>query len=204
MKYATLKEIQVTNMMKEKNINTIEELSLENVSEVFKVDILYHERKSNCLYDEDYAVIYLDSRLPYYEQRLMFFHELAHVISHEGSQNKLEKEFIDLQEAQANRLALYLSMPRYLFEPLAMKYQSVEKLHDLFELPQNAIIERMASIKREQERTEFHLKLQTIENQRTRRSLQPGQIYSSTKSILHQLKDQVGEEKLSYDVKRLL
>ncbi|MFA9459166.1 ImmA/IrrE family metallo-endopeptidase [Halalkalibacter sp. AB-rgal2] len=204
MKYATLKEIQVTNMMKEKKIYTIEELSIENLSEVFKVDILYHERKSNCLYDEDFAVIYLDSRLPYYEQRLMFFHELAHVISHEGSQDKLEKEFIDLQEAQANRLALYLSMPRYLFEPLAINYQSVEKLHDLFELPHHAIVQRIASIRREQERTDFHLKLQSIENQRARRSLQPGQIYNTTRSILHQLKDQVGEEKLSYDVKRLL
>lgn len=204
MQYATLKEIQITNLMREKNIFTLEQLSIENLCEVFNVEIRYHNKKSNCLYDQDFALIYIDNRLSYYEQRFKFFHELAHIIAHEGAQNTLAKEFNDLQEAQANRLALYLSMPRYLFEPLAIKYQSIDKLRDGFELPQRVIIERIHSIKREKERHEFHLRMQKVENQRKRKSLQPGKIYDTTNRILSQLKDQVGEENLTYEIKRLL
>ncbi|WP_063564871.1 hypothetical protein [Paenibacillus sp. O199] len=47
------------------------------------------------------------------QQRADFFHELAHIVRHEGHQDELPGLFVDLQEYTVN-LRLIASMPFYL------------------------------------------------------------------------------------------
>lgn len=206
LRYATFKEKQVTELLKSKGIITVQDLHLDNICEVFKIDVTYHRGRSFCIHEdeENYALIFIDKRLPYFEQRFTFFHEFAHFLYHSGDQKKLSKEMVTLQEQQAHWIALYSSMPRHIFEPMAIRHQSVEKLQELFELPKQYIIERFNSIRRERTLQNFQYRIQRSERSRRKKSLQPGQVYDSTLSVLEQFKQQVGEERLSYDVTRLL
>ncbi|WP_100406637.1 ImmA/IrrE family metallo-endopeptidase [Bacillus solitudinis] len=206
MRYATFKEQKITEIMKSKGILTVQDLHIDNVCEVFKIDLIFHPRRCNCINEDedDYAVIFVDNRLPYQEQRYKFFHELSHVLFHPGNQKEMTSEMEQLQENQARWITLYSSMPRHIFEPMAIRYQSIEKLQELFDLPQQYIIERFQTIQRERLRQQFQNRLKRSEMSRRKKSLQPGLVYDSTLSILNQLKKQVGEDKLNYDVKRLL
>ncbi|MBP3950297.1 ImmA/IrrE family metallo-endopeptidase [Bacillus suaedae] len=204
MRYAPLREKQITEIMRMKGIRTVSDLTTENICIAFDIDLHFEPRRSRCIFEDDFAVVILDSRLPRLQQRGKFFHELSHIIAHVGDQKRLNEPFKDLQETQAYWISLYTSMPRYLFEPAAIKYQSIQKLQQIFDLPEDMIIARFESIKRERKRQEFQYKMARSESKRRPKSLQPGQVYDSTLSILNQLKNQVGEERLSYEVKRLL
>lgn len=204
VRYATFREKQITQMFMNKGILTINDLTIDNLCEVFNLDIIYHSKRCNCFSEDGFALIYLDDRLSYYEQRFKFFHEFSHVLFHSGKQKELPKEFNKLQEDQAYWSALYASMPRHIFEPMVIQHQSVQALGELFELPEKMIIERIESIKRERSRDEFQLRVERLEGMQKRKSLQPGKIYDSTRELLKKLESQVGEEKLSYEVKRLL
>lgn len=204
MRYATFREKQITEIMRSKGVLTVGDLSIENMCVSFNIDVVYHSKKSKCYSEDDYALIYLDNRLPYYVQRYKFFHELTHAFFHVGKQDNLPRDFNKLQEDQAYWTALYASMPRHIFEPMVIQHQSVQALGELFELPEKMIIERIKSIKRERLRDQFQLSVERLEGMQRQKSLQPGKIYDSTKEILKKLETQVGEENLSYEVKRLL
>lgn len=61
--------------------------------------------------------VILDTRLSCLVLREDFAHELAHILIHVGSQGLLPDLFIDLQERQAQNLALYLLVPSHQLHP---------------------------------------------------------------------------------------
>lgn len=204
MQYATFRDKQVTQLMISKGILTVDDLSIDNICEIFNIDIIYHPKRSNCFNDDDYSLIYLDNRLPYNEQRFKFFHELSHVLFHTGKQKEMNKQFNILQESQAYWIALYTSMPRHIFEPLLLNSRSIETLIELFELPQDLIAARIETIRRARERFSYQMKIAAQNERHRSKSLQPGRVYDTTTSIVKQLANQVGEENINYEVKRLL
>jgi Zn-dependent peptidase ImmA (M78 family) len=160
MRFCTEKEITISNQMKSLGICSASDLSYENLCTVFNIDILYRNGQSKCIFEDDYALIFLDNRLPYYEQRRVFFHELAHYLYHYGNQRKMPKPLLSLQEEQASYISLYLAMPRHIFEPALLKYESVESLQEVFELPKDMIVDRCNSLKRQRHRKVIQTKLQ--------------------------------------------
>ncbi|PAE96742.1 ImmA/IrrE family metallo-endopeptidase [Shouchella clausii] len=204
MKYTTQREIIISNRMKSLGICSASDLSYENLCTVFNIDILYHDCQSKCIFEDDYALIFLDNRLSYYEQRRVFFHELAHYLYHYGNQRKMPKPLLSLQEEQASYISLYLAMPRHIFEPALLKYQSVTSLQEVFDLPEDMIVERCNSLKRQRRRTVIQTKFQYEQLKHRRKSLQPENIHKETKVMLHQLANQVGEESMDYEIRRLL
>ncbi|WYU50008.1 ImmA/IrrE family metallo-endopeptidase [Bacillus sp. FSL K6-0047] len=204
MRYSTEKETRISHQLKSMGINSAADLSYENLCEVFNIDIQYHEGQSKCIFEDDYALFLLDSRLSYYEQRRVFFHELSHYFCHSGNQKHLPKPLLSLQEEQASYISLYIAMPRHIFEPELLKHQSVAALQEIFELPETMIVDRCNSLKRQRRRAVIQTRIAYKNSQNRRKSLQPENIYDGTKEMLRQLASQVGEESMSYEVRRLL
>ncbi|WP_413378746.1 ImmA/IrrE family metallo-endopeptidase [Alkalihalobacillus sp. 1P02AB] len=205
MRFSTYRDMECSQLFKEHGIVHVKDLTIENISHIFSSHIEYINGPSKFIGDEHFAIIYLDKSKTYFEQRYDFFHELSHVLKHTGDQRFLPESFVKLQEEQANWYTLYFSMPRHIFEPEVMKNQSINYLVERFEIPAKFVRRRFEIIQNERSRQEFQYKMQRAEINRRKKSLQSnGDLYDSTKQILHQLSKQVGEEKLSYEIKRLL
>lgn len=204
MKYVTLREEKISKLYIGKGIQSLSDLSIERISEAFNITVKYHKYDSSVLFDDYCAVIFLRESEPIEIQRADFFHEMSHFLEHEGDQRFLPKDFIQIQESQAYWFSLYASMPRHIFLPLMLKHRSVQVLQDLFQLPEKMITDRIESIKRERMLKQQQLSIQARWSRNRKKSLQPGQVYNSTIQILKKLANQVGEENLSNEVKRLL
>ncbi|WP_246879942.1 ImmA/IrrE family metallo-endopeptidase [Bacillus suaedae] len=199
-----LREEKIQKLYKENDINFISDLSIENLALLFNIQVEYYDLRSRCIYDEDMALIYLDQNQPYEHIRYDFFHEMAHFFEHCNDQRQANKEFVRLQERQASSFALYASMPRYLFEPYMNSVHSLQELIDAFQLPEVHIRERIRIIRQQNTTRDHYKKLKQREEILINRTLQKGKVYESTITVLDQLKKQVGEERMSYDVTRLL
>ncbi len=204
MRYTTERETTISNQMKSQGIHSISDLSIDNLCAVYHIDMQFQSRESYCIYEDDYAVIFMDSRLPFYEQRRAFFHELSHYLFHHGNQRQMPKSMMTLQEEQARYVSRYIAMPRHIFLPLFHEHRSILALQELFQLPEQMIVDRCHSMKRERTRSVIQTRLQYNQELNKRKSLQAGNIYDGTREMLHQLASKVGEESISYDVRRLL
>ncbi|MBM0064975.1 ImmA/IrrE family metallo-endopeptidase [Alkalicoccobacillus gibsonii] len=200
----TFRDKEVSKLLSNKGINSVNDLSTDHLSTLLDTMVIYEPSASRVRSVEDFTLITLDSRLNRLEQRREFFHELTHALFHPGDQQHMSPELSRFQEEQANYLMLYLAMPLHLFEPVLLKYQSLVSLQEMFDLPQDMISSRIESLRRERSRSSYQTKLQRIEWQYRKKSLRPGEIHGGTIQILQQLKNQVGEERMSSDVTRLL
>lgn len=77
----------------------------------------YHEKPlpSHYILIDGMKFIIVDSRLNEYEKREQFFHELGHILFHEGKQTSLSPEKQYLQEIEANRFSKYALIPFHMF-----------------------------------------------------------------------------------------
>ncbi|GAE32407.1 ImmA/IrrE family metallo-endopeptidase [Alkalihalobacillus hemicellulosilyticus] len=124
------------------------------------------------------------------EEWMMFGHEVCHYLRHSGMQLNMHYLFRDLQEYQADYFAYHFCVPTFMLDDLPDI--SIHLIMNTFNVDYDFALRRLEMYQ--------HKLYQTT----PRKSLQPGKVYNSTLSILKQLKQQVGEEKLSYDIKRLL
>ncbi|WP_017728562.1 ImmA/IrrE family metallo-endopeptidase [Halalkalibacterium ligniniphilum] len=204
MRFANLREEKIAKKYKELGIQNPHDLTIENLSSLFKIKVNYYEYETDCLYNDKCAMMYINNQQSKEDIRKDFFHEMAHYFVHCGDQRDMPLEFERLQERQAHWTSLYLSMPRYIFEPIMNEVKSLIELREIFALPDSMIKERVRMI-RQQNQTEMqYMRIKKSEESRINRSLNKGKVYKSTLAILNQLKNQVGEEKLSNDVKSLL
>lgn len=204
MRFVSLLEEKIINLYRLHGINTINDLSIHNLADIFNIKIQYYHLNSRCISDDHCAMILLKENQSIEMERADFFHEIAHFFAHVGDQRELKKEFIRLQESQAHYISLYASMPRYIFEPILKETASLRELVELFQLPETMIKERIRIIRHQNNQQKYYLDLQIQEQSRINRSLQKGKVYDSTLEVLQKLKNQVGEEKLSYDIQNLL
>ncbi|EGL84260.1 protein of unknown function DUF955, partial [Caldalkalibacillus thermarum TA2.A1] len=115
--YKTAFEEKIEHLFKSKGIVQPEDLCLEKLSDLFKVQIVYiPNAPQRAMWDDNLSVIFLDSAKTPAEVREVFFHELAHPLLHEGNQLGMFPEFRNLQENQAKVFQLYAAMPLILLK----------------------------------------------------------------------------------------
>lgn len=204
MRFLSVYEEKIINLYRSKAINTIADLSIETLAHAFNIEVKYHQYKSTCYYDDNCALMLLLDDQSLENKRADFFHELAHVIAHVGDQRKMSKDFVRLQERQAHWISLYASMPRYIFEPYLNDSTTFRELVELFQLPETMIRERIRIVHQQQNTESYYENIKLQEASRLNRSLQKGKIYDSTFEVLEKLRNQVGEDKLSYEIQSLL
>lgn len=73
---------------------------------------------SHSFSDEHVKIICIDSRESSTKRREQFFHEMCHVLRHEGSQTKLHSGFRLLQEADAENFSKYAAIPIHMLEKI--------------------------------------------------------------------------------------
>ncbi|MDN4078155.1 ImmA/IrrE family metallo-endopeptidase [Paenibacillus polymyxa] len=144
----TENELLICDLYQTLNINYPHELDIDQIAALWGADIVYYEGKPHAFWNEEGSVIFLNNSDSIPKQRSDFFHELSHIVQHEGDQGNLPGLFVDLQETQAWHFSLIASMPHYLLPvPLEMtKDVYVRLLADEFHVPQELAADRVEQI----------------------------------------------------------
>jgi Zn-dependent peptidase ImmA (M78 family) len=82
------------------------------------------------------------------KQKEDFFHELCHLLRHFGKQNMMPKDFLELQEAQANIFTLYATLPHFMLKEYDLNANDiVYTLSDIFGVSDKLVTQRLCQIK---------------------------------------------------------
>ncbi|MDQ0719754.1 Zn-dependent peptidase ImmA (M78 family) [Paenibacillus sp. W4I10] len=113
------------------------ELDIDLIASIWGADIIYYNGKPKSHWEDWGSVIFLNKNTSLKQRRADFFHELAHIVRHEGNQDDLPELFVDLQEIQASNFCLIASIPYYLLPtPLDMTWSEyIGLLSEEFRVP---------------------------------------------------------------------
>ena len=200
----SFRDREISDFLIKKNINYLEDLTTERMAKKLGIYVEFQKGDSYVRSVSDFAMIYIEKRLEHFERRREFFHEVTHVLYHPGDQMYMPKALSIYQEEQTKYLMLYLSMPIHIIEPILLKHPTIESLQEMFDLPEDMIKDRLEMLRRERMRATYQTKIQKHEWRYRKKSLQPGEVHDCTIEILKKLKKQVGQERISRDVPRLL
>lgn len=92
-------------------------LDFHAAAAIWGVQIIYNALPAFSFWVETIRFISLDSRTNAEQQRADFYHELGHLVLHDGRQLGLHTLMVQLQEWQAQRFQLIAAMPYVLFPP---------------------------------------------------------------------------------------
>lgn len=193
--YLTPLEKELEALLQVKGIKEPSDLSIENVSKVFDINVYYFsEGVEEAIWNERNIIIFLNQNNPLPVMRDVFFHELGHPLRHYGNQLNTPKEFRKLQESQANHVQLYVSMPFYMIQTLDIPpyYDGfIDLLASVFHVTPALAKKRVDQIQRRlyQRRIDNHV----IEFQKNKyREYDPSNWSNETKQIMNQLYSQIG------------
>ncbi|AWB45326.1 hypothetical protein DCC85_14570 [Paenibacillus sp. CAA11] len=113
-----------------------EDLDIDQVADAFEIDIVYYE--GNPFSCNISYVIFLDKKMEPRQQREVFFHELCHVLRHAGNQKLMPRLFLEQQEIEADRFALYAAAPFFMIRELELpdhQKEAADMLAEEFKLP---------------------------------------------------------------------
>ncbi|MEK4117649.1 ImmA/IrrE family metallo-endopeptidase [Paenibacillus sp. FSL W8-0919] len=147
--YETTLEQWISDRYRINNIIHPEDLDLDRISDAFLVDLQYDQCPP--FSDNEDRVIFLNKKDPYPIARMVFFHELCHVLRHAGDQRRMNKLFRDGQEADAKAFMLYASMPYYMISQLDIPENQSDAIYYLaktFRVPPKLAKQRLLQIQR--------------------------------------------------------
>lgn len=165
---------------------------IEHVANAFKVDLLYERCPS--FSDNEDGVIFLNKDADELTARVIFFHELCHVLRHAGDQRYMSQPFKHAQEKEADQFVLYAAIPFFMFAKLPVPDQrpeAISYLSETFRVPLGLAEERLDQIQR---RVLYGtLMAAAREADRAKRNQESETQWSSeTERILAQLDEQLG------------
>lgn len=97
--------------------------------------------------EEGVPYIITDLRSPYEKQREQYFHELGHVLRHDGDQNnRMPQSFREYQEWDAHLFTVYAMIPYHMLD-FSLNY-TVKGLMDRFNVPSHIARKRFNQIRR--------------------------------------------------------
>lgn len=127
----------------------ISSYDIDHIAEAFGVDLIHGTCPS--FSDNEDRVIFLNKQLDQKSSRMIFLHELCHVLRHAGDQRQMSSLFKEAQEFEADQFVLYASVPFYLFAKLPVpedRIQAVPYLADAFHIPYAIAEQRLDQIQR--------------------------------------------------------
>ncbi|WP_426332648.1 ImmA/IrrE family metallo-endopeptidase [Paenibacillus silvae] len=193
-------ELLICDLYQVFGINHPYELDIDLIASIWGADIIYYNGKPKAHWEDWGSVIFLNKNSSLKQQRSDFFHELAHIVRHEGNQDDLPELFVDLQEIQASNFCLIASMPYYLLPtPLDMTWSEyIGLLSEEFRVPIEVAADRAEHIA-SRLHEEYHRHREDIELTKDKiqiavslfRSSQPKSPSKETLRLLKQLKKQI-------------
>lgn len=95
-------------------INEPYQINEEKIAYELEINLTYSNKRSYSYQYNDYKAINIYSNLSVRERRERFFHELAHLLRHQGWQLELPKSFIEWQELDSLRFTSYATLPHFM------------------------------------------------------------------------------------------
>ncbi|OMF17006.1 hypothetical protein BK131_03240 [Paenibacillus amylolyticus] len=193
-------ELLICDLYQILDIRHPHELDIDQISNLWGADIIYYNGKPKSHWEDWGSVIFLDKYTSVEQQRADFFHELAHIVRHEGHQDDLPELFVDLQEIQASNFRLIASIPYYLLPtPLDMTWSEyIGLLSEEFRVPIKLAADRAEQIA-SRLHEEYHSYREDVELMKDKikmavslfRSSQPKPPSKESIRLLQQLKNQI-------------
>ncbi|MNP18390.1 hypothetical protein D3C76_1108730 [compost metagenome] len=165
---------------------------IERIADSFGVDLLYERCPS--FSDNEDRVIFLNKDADELTARIIFFHELCHVLRHAGDQRFMSQQFKRAQEQEAEQFVLYAAIPFFMFAKLPVpdhRHEAISYLSDIFRVPLDLAEQRLDQIQRRM--LHGSLVAAAREADRQKRNQETGWS-SETKRILDQLDRQLGKK----------
>lgn len=122
---------------------------IERIAEAFDVELVYDICPS--FSDNEDGVIFLNKHADDVTARVIFFHELCHVLRHAGDQRVMSHLFKEAQELEADQFVLYAAIPFYLVAKLNVpdqRNEAIPYLADQFHVPLHLAEQRLDQIQR--------------------------------------------------------
>ncbi|MDU0329214.1 ImmA/IrrE family metallo-endopeptidase [Paenibacillus sp. 3LSP] len=120
MLYAYYRETHLEQWMNTKYLNhgisSPADLDIDRIAEAFGIGLVYGNHPS--FSDNEENVIFLNKMMQADQSRVVFFHELCHVLRHAGDQRRMTELFMHAQETEAEQFVLYAAIPFYMFAKL--------------------------------------------------------------------------------------
>lgn len=126
-----------------------EQHDIERIAEAFDIELVYAACPS--FSDNEERVIFLNKHMDDAKARVIFFHELCHVLRHSGDQRYMPSLFKHAQESEADHFVLYAAVPFYMFEKLPIpdhRGEAIPYLADAFHIPLDLAEQRLDQIQR--------------------------------------------------------
>lgn len=168
---------------------------IEHIAAAFGIDLVY----ANCpsFSDNEDRVIFLNKDTDEQQTRVVFFHELCHVLRHAGDQRYMTQQFKQAQEKEADHFVLYAAIPFFMVAKLPLpdqRQEAISYLSDTFRVPIHLAEQRLDQI----QRRVLHGSLiaATKEADRQKNKQETGWS-SETERILGQLELQLGRKERS-------
>ncbi|HEY4390731.1 MAG TPA: ImmA/IrrE family metallo-endopeptidase [Paenibacillus sp.] len=103
-----------------------DQLDIDHIAEAFGVELIYEACPS--FSDNEDKVIFINKQTQELSARLVFFHELCHVLRHAGDQRRMPPLFKNAQETEAEQFVLYAAMPFYMLARLNIPDQHYDAI----------------------------------------------------------------------------
>ena len=167
-----------------------EQLDIDHIAQAFGVELIYEACPS--FSDNEDKVIFLNKQTQELNARLIFFHELCHVLRHAGDQRRMTELFLHAQETEAVQFVLYAAIPFYMFAKLPVpdhRSEAVAYIAEQFHVPPELAEQRLDQI----QRRVLHGSLIAAAQEATRRQRAAERGWSpETRRMLSQLERQIG------------
>jgi len=169
-------------------------LDLDRVAAIFNAVIgTIAEPNARVFYDGEDALMLLSAFAIEEQRRVQFFHELCHVLLHDGNQNRMPTLFMELQEQQAEASQLRIAMPAFLldeFKHIRHKGMYIKILSEEFKLPISFVTRRVEQIQRQLLRIGLEEEAVKLAESQWRK-YDPSKWTSETRRIMDQLYQQL-------------
>ncbi|CAM4424077.1 ImmA/IrrE family metallo-endopeptidase [Paenibacillus phoenicis] len=194
MLYAYYRETHLEQWMNTKYLNhgisSPADLDIDRIAEAFGIGLVYGNHPS--FSDNEENVIFLNKMMKSDQARVVFFHELCHVLRHAGDQRRMTELFMHAQETEAEQFVLYAAIPFFMFAKLPVpdhRSEAVVYIAEQFQVPLELAEQRLDQI----QRRVLQGSLIAAAQEATRRQREAEQNWSpETRRVLSQLERQIG------------
>ncbi|QVY60974.1 ImmA/IrrE family metallo-endopeptidase [Cytobacillus gottheilii] len=190
-------ELIIEDIYKRNDMWSPADLTLRNLEAAFNIKVKFLDDAPNrAIWDDDFAVVFLNPKQSVKEIRSVFFHEIGHPFRHVGSQEQLPDLFRHLQETQANQFLLYAAIPFYMFEELEKplsEHEFINLIEETFLINRDIAVKRLEQIRNRVRTFEMDNKLKEREKHRYRKA--STMLSPETIRILNQLNKQISVNK---------
>lgn len=137
----------VTTFYKRIGIQKPSDLQIDIIAEQCDVILIIDEAESSYMITELFQIITVDSRLSPEKQKETFFHELCHILRHEGMQGKMPFLFREWQEWDAVNFTKYAAIPAHMLQYIRLDRDSIAEMSNLFKVTPELCKARLEQIR---------------------------------------------------------